>query len=43
MVLIHFAILDAVSPGSELCTTFLNITKHGEITTKFQLAGTGIE
>ena len=26
-----------VSPGSKLCTTFLNITKNGEIMTKINL------
>jgi len=32
-----------VSPGSKLCTTFLNIAKHGEITTQFQFTGTATE
>ena len=32
-----------VSPGSKLCTTFLNIAKHGEIMTKFQFTGTGAQ
>ena len=29
-----------VSPGSKLCTTFLNIAKHDEIMTKIQFNGT---
>ena len=29
-----------VLPGSKLCITFLNIAKHGEITTKIQFTGT---
>ena len=31
------------SPGYKLCTTFLNIAKHGEITTQFQFTGTGAQ
>ena len=32
-----------VSPGSKLCSTFLNIAKHGEITKKNQFTGTRAE
>ena len=34
-----------VSPGSgsKLCTTFLNIAKHGEITKNFQFTGTVVQ
>ena len=34
-----------VSPSSKICTctAFINIAKHGEITTKFQFTGTGAQ
>jgi len=32
-----------VSPGSRLCTTFLNNANYGEITTEFKFTGTGVQ
>jgi len=32
-----------LEPGETPSTTFLNIAKHGDITTQFQFTGTGKE
>ena len=49
-VLNYFAIFKNVAQslepgetGSKLCTTFLNIEKCGEIKTKYQFTGTGLQ
>ena len=47
MNVVHSLELSEISTGSKLWTTFLNIAKetkkHGEITTKFQFTGTGVQ